>query len=99
MTETTTSGASPAPRADSSAGVIQHPRRALGNMLAKGISLAVEKGAQLVLVLVGPRILGAGSFGRYSYAASVASPLSMACAEVLVLKSKTTKRLFPQSNV
>jgi len=58
------------------AGVIAEPRRALANMLAKGTSLAVEKGAQLALVLIGAPILGVVAFGRYSYAANVTTLLA-----------------------
>ena len=56
-------GASPGP--------IAAPRRALFNMAAKGASMAAERVAQLVLVLVAARLLGPAAFGRYSYAASL----------------------------
>ena len=61
---------------DGAEGVIAAPRRALFNMAAKGVSLAAEKGAQLVLVLVAAPALGAAGFGRYSYAASLAAILA-----------------------
>ena len=43
-------------------------RRAFVNMVAKAGSLAVEKGAQLAIVLVAAPLLGVISFGRFSYA-------------------------------
>lgn len=50
---------------------VADPRRVIANMTAKGMSLVVEKGAQLALPLVGAPALGVVAFGRYSYAASV----------------------------
>jgi O-antigen/teichoic acid export membrane protein len=55
---------------------IAAPRRALGNIVVKGASIAVERGAQVVLVFVAARLLGAAAFGRYSYAASLSVLLS-----------------------
>ena len=51
-------------------------RRALVNMAAKAGSLAVEKGAQLVLLLVAAPILGVVAFGRLSYALSLTALLA-----------------------
>ena len=55
---------------------IADPRRVLANMAAKGVSLVIEKGAQLALLLVGAPALGVVTFGRYSYAASVSTLLA-----------------------
>jgi O-antigen/teichoic acid export membrane protein len=52
------------------------PRRALANMVAKGASIAVEKGAQLALVLIVAPRLGTTGFGRFSYAASLSVMLA-----------------------
>jgi O-antigen/teichoic acid export membrane protein len=41
-------------------------------MAAKGASMALERGAQLALVLVAPRLLGSAAYGRFSFAASLA---------------------------
>ena len=49
------------------------PRRVFANIAAKGLSLVVEKAAQLALLLVGAPALGVVAFGRYSYAASVSA--------------------------
>lgn len=51
-------------------------RRALVNMAAKAGSLVIERGAQLALVLVAAPLLGVAAFGRYSYAAGVATLLA-----------------------
>lgn len=52
--------------------MITAPRRALFNMAAKGASMAIERGAQLVLVLVAAPLLGPAAYGRFSFAASLA---------------------------
>lgn len=58
------------------AGPISEPRRALTNMAAKAGSLVVERGAQLLLLLVCAPVLGVISFGRFSYASSVSTLLA-----------------------
>jgi len=50
-------------------------RRALRNMAAKAGSLIVERAAQLALLLAAP-LLGAASFGRFSYATGVTAVLA-----------------------
>jgi O-antigen/teichoic acid export membrane protein len=52
--------------------LITAPRRAFFNMVAKGASMAIERGAQLVLVLVAAPLLGPAAYGRFSFAASLA---------------------------
>ncbi len=53
---------------------IAAPGRVVANMFAKGSSFAVEKGAQLVMVVIAGRELGAAAFGRFSFASTTAAP-------------------------
>jgi O-antigen/teichoic acid export membrane protein len=57
---------------------IAAPGRVFANMFAKGTSFAIEKGAQLVMVVVAGRELGAAAFGRFSFASSLAAVLAFA---------------------
>ena len=65
-------GAAAGVGAAAGAGAITAPRRALFNMAAKGASMAIERGAQLALVLVAGPLLGPAAYGRFSFAASLA---------------------------
>jgi O-antigen/teichoic acid export membrane protein len=60
----------------SAGGGIAHPRRALANIAAKGGSIAIERGAQLAIMLVAAPVLGPAAFGRFAFAASVGGLLS-----------------------
>ena len=71
--------------------VVREPGRAVLNMAAKGASFAVEKGAQLVLVLVAAPVLGVAAFGRFSFAASLGALLAFATD--LGLTTWTTRAL------
>jgi O-antigen/teichoic acid export membrane protein len=57
---------------------IAQPRRVVANMAAKGTAFAVEKGAQLVMVIVAGRTLGEERFGRFAFASSLAVVLAFA---------------------
>jgi polysaccharide transporter, PST family len=71
--------------------VVQEPGRAVLNMAAKGASFAVEKGAQLVLVLVAAPVLGVAAFGRFSFATTLGALLAFATD--LGLTTWTTRAL------
>ena len=71
--------------------VVREPGRAVLNMAAKGASFAVEKGAQLVLVLAAAPVLGVAAFGRFSFAASLGALLAFATD--LGLTTWTTRAL------
>ena len=57
---------------------IEQPRRVVANMAAKGTAFAVEKGAQLAMVIVAGRTLGEARFGRFAFASSLAVVLAFA---------------------
>ncbi len=57
---------------------IEQPRRVVANMLAKGTAFAIEKGAQLAMVIVAGRTLGETLFGRFAFASSLAVVLAFA---------------------
>jgi O-antigen/teichoic acid export membrane protein len=57
---------------------IAQPRRVVANMFAKGTSFAVEKLAQLAMVIVAGRALGEVQFGRFAFASSLAVVLAFA---------------------
>ena len=57
---------------------IEQPRRVIANMAAKGTAFAVEKGAQLAMVIVAGRSLGEALFGRFAFASSLAVVLAFA---------------------
>ena len=57
---------------------IAQPRRVVANMFAKGTSFAVEKLAQLAMVIVAGRVLGEVRFGRFAFASSLAVVLAFA---------------------
>jgi O-antigen/teichoic acid export membrane protein len=57
---------------------IVEPRRVVANMAAKGTAFAVEKGAQLAMVIVAGRALGEALFGRFAFASSLAVVLAFA---------------------
>jgi len=57
---------------------IAAPRRVIANMFAKGTAFAVEKGAQLAMVVIAGRLLGAEVFGRFAFASSLAVVLAFA---------------------
>ena len=71
--------------------VVHEPGRAVLNMAAKGASFAVEKAAQLVLVLAVAPVLGVAAFGRFSFAASLGALLAFATD--LGLTTWTTRAL------
>ena len=73
---------------------IAAPGRVVANMLAKGTSFAVEKGAQLVMVVIAGRTLGTAAFGRFSFASSLA--VVLAFATDLGLTIWTTRALARQ---
>jgi len=60
------------------AAAIAQPRRVVANMFAKGTSFAVEKLAQLAMVIVAGRALGEVQFGRFAFASSLAVVLAFA---------------------
>jgi O-antigen/teichoic acid export membrane protein len=70
---------------------IAAPRRVVANMFAKGTSFAVEKAAQLALVVIAGRALGTEVFGRFSFASSLA--VVLAFATDLGLTTWTTRAL------
>src|SRR6185312_15982187 len=53
-------------------------RAAFGNMFAKALSVPVEKGARLLLVMVAARLLGVAAVGRFQFADTVAALLIVA---------------------
>jgi len=57
---------------------IEQPRRVVANTAAKGTAFAVEKGAQLAMVIVAGRTLGEARFGRFAFASSLAVVLAFA---------------------
>ena len=57
---------------------IAAPGRVVANMFAKGTAFAVEKGAQLAMVVIAGRLLGAEVFGRFAFASSLAVVLAFA---------------------
>jgi O-antigen/teichoic acid export membrane protein len=57
---------------------IAQPGRVVANMAAKGTAFAVEKGAQLAMVIVAGRALGEARFGRFAFASSLAVVLAFA---------------------
>ena len=69
---------------------IAAPGRVVANMFAKGTSFAVEKGAQLVLVVVAGRTLKEAGFGRFSFATNLA--VLLAFVTDLGLTTWTTSR-------
>ena len=71
--------------------VVREPWRAVKNIAAKGASFAVEKGAQLVLVLAAAPVLGVAAFGRFSFAVSLGALLAFATD--LGLTTWTTRAL------
>jgi O-antigen/teichoic acid export membrane protein len=71
--------------------IVREPWRAVVNMAAKGASFAVEKGAQLVLVLAAAPVLGVAAFGRFSFATSLGALLAFATD--LGLTTWTTRAL------
>ena len=73
---------------------IAGPGRVVANMFAKGTSFAVEKGAQLVMVVIAGRTLGTAAFGRFSFASSLA--VVLAFATDLGLTIWTTRALARQ---
>ena len=70
---------------------IAQPRRVVANMVAKGTAFAVEKGAQLVLVVVAGRTLKEAGFGRFSFATNLA--VLLAFVTDLGLTTWTTRAL------
>ena len=74
---------------------IAQPRRVVANMAAKGTAFAVEKGAQLAMVIVAGRALGEEMFGRFAYASSLA--VVLAFATDLGLTIWTTRALARQA--
>jgi len=73
---------------------IAEPRRVVANMFAKGTAFAVEKGAQLAMVIVAGRALGEELFGRFAFASSLA--VVLAFATDLGLTIWTTRALARQ---
>lgn len=55
---------------------IVRPRRALANVAAKGGSIAIERGAQLAIMLVAAPILGPAAFGQFAFAGSLGALLA-----------------------
>ena len=78
---------------------IAAPGRVVANMFAKGTSFVVEKGAQMVLVAIAARELGAAGFGRFSFASNLA--VLFAFGSDLGLTTWTTRALArtPESSV
>jgi O-antigen/teichoic acid export membrane protein len=70
---------------------IAQPRRVVANMVAKGTAFAVEKGAQLVLVVAAGRALKEAGFGRFSFATNLA--VLLAFVTDLGLTTWTTRAL------
>ena len=70
---------------------IAQPRRVVANMVAKGTAFAVEKGAQLVLVVVAGRTLKEAGFGRFAFATNLA--VLLAFVTDLGLTTWTTRAL------
>jgi len=77
---------------------IAQPRRVVANMVAKGTAFAVEKGAQLALVVVAGWTLGEAGFGRFAWATNLAVLLAFATAAVPWFTALHLPRLPPSTD-
>jgi len=78
---------------------IAAPGRVVANMFAKGTAYAVEKAAQLGLVVVAGRSLGEAGFGRFSFASSLAVLLAFATDLGLTIWTTRALARAPEQSV
>jgi PST family polysaccharide transporter len=71
-------GSSPEPAAAAAAAAAAaEKRRTVSNLLAKTISLPLEKGCRLALMVLAVRLLGAAGFGRFQFALTATTVLAL----------------------